>query len=97
MRVVASLAQRRDCERGGQAEGEGSEIYLFDHHHYYDDLDDHDDQDDFDNISDDRIGVWLWERGRAEKYTFSTIIILIILMIMMIEMILMIMISKSND
>ena len=49
-----------NCERGGQAEGEGSEIYLFDHHHYYDDLDnfdDHDDRDNFDNISDDRIGV----------------------------------------
>ena len=28
MRVVASRAQRRDCESGGQAEGVGREIYL---------------------------------------------------------------------
>ena len=28
MRVVASRAQRRDCERGGQAEGVGRDIYL---------------------------------------------------------------------
>ena len=28
MRVVARRAQRRDCERGGQAEGVGRDIYL---------------------------------------------------------------------
>ena len=28
MRVVARRAQRRDCDRGGQAEGVGRDIYL---------------------------------------------------------------------